>query len=69
MWQRFFNSFVIPAQIMASMRQPLQRLNKVKRECGVKVFEGNPMAQHAHALKIINSFFGFEVSGKLIFLR
>ncbi|WIA22623.1 hypothetical protein OEZ86_009602 [Tetradesmus obliquus] len=60
LWQRFVNSFVVPAQIIASSRQPIQRLNKVKRECGVKVYEGNPMARHSHALKIVNSFFGFE---------
>jgi hypothetical protein len=61
LWQRFVNSFVIPAQIMASMWQPMQQLNKVKQECGIKIHAGSPAKRHAHSLKIINGFFGFEV--------
>ncbi|KAF6261986.1 hypothetical protein COO60DRAFT_702460 [Scenedesmus sp. NREL 46B-D3] len=60
LWQRFVTALVVPAQVMASMRQPVQRLNKVKQECGIKVTAGNPVARHAHALKVVNSFFGFE---------
>jgi hypothetical protein len=63
LWQRFVNRYLVQAQIMASMWHPMQRLNKVKQECGIKLYEGRPMTRHNHALKLINSFFGFEVSG------
>jgi hypothetical protein len=62
LWQRFVNSYVIPAQIVASMWHPMRQLNKVKQQCGIKLHVGSPVRRHAHALKIINSFFGFEVS-------
>jgi hypothetical protein len=69
LWQRFVNGFVIPAQIVASMWQPLQQLNTVKQQCGIKLHQGSPVTRHKHALKIINSFFGFEVGCDKVIMR
>lgn len=61
LWQRFVTSFVVPAGSFAAMHKPLKQLAKLKQQCGVQAPQGPPSTRYAHALKMINTFTGFEV--------
>jgi hypothetical protein len=61
LWERFDLKVLAPLRVLRSLSGSLRKLKQVQHEAGMTVVGGPPAVQHAKALKIINTFLGFEV--------
>eukprot|EP00775_Hariotina_reticulata_P009043 gene9043-9214_t len=60
LWKRFDLKVLTPLRMLRSFSGPLRQLQQLQGEAGMRVVQGPPAVQHAKALKIINTFLGFE---------
>eukprot|EP00879_Flechtneria_rotunda_P003638 GHRR01003875.1.p1 GENE.GHRR01003875.1~~GHRR01003875.1.p1 ORF type:complete len:398 (+),score=120.19 GHRR01003875.1:964-2157(+) len=61
LWQRL-NALLTPIRLAPKMMSLVAKLNEIRREIGIKAHSSPPADRHKHALKLINTFIGFETA-------